>query len=259
MAAPTSGSRSTARNGIINGSGGRVPGSWRNRIHRNNERPWHRSCRDGVTANDAGDIDAGGNNLQNFPVLVGRHELGWPHDTVTADVSSFASGSYHARVLCQRQLRRLGTRRRRAFSVGVFRGIVAPAGPQTFVLSRRSRPAASSRRLPPTPATARRSSRRACRSIRGRIVLVSNTNDSGPGSLRQAILAANAAPGTQTINFNIPGAGAGLAGGDRPCVRASRRSRSRSSLTAGRSPGYITRPRRDQRHRPSHLGRTRRA
>src|SRR6266511_653262 len=36
---------------------------------------------------------------------------------------------------------------------------------------------------------------------------VTNTNDSGPGSLRQAILDANAAPGADTIAFNIPEAG----------------------------------------------------
>ena len=36
---------------------------------------------------------------------------------------------------------------------------------------------------------------------------VTNTNDSGPGSLRQAILDANAAMGLDTITFNIPGAG----------------------------------------------------
>ena len=36
---------------------------------------------------------------------------------------------------------------------------------------------------------------------------VVNTADSGPGSLRQAILDANAAAGTNTIAFNIPGAG----------------------------------------------------
>lgn len=34
---------------------------------------------------------------------------------------------------------------------------------------------------------------------------VTNTGDSGPGSLRQAILDANATPGTETIAFNIPG------------------------------------------------------
>src|SRR5438128_1404125 len=36
---------------------------------------------------------------------------------------------------------------------------------------------------------------------------VDNTNDSGAGSLRQAILDANASPGPDTIDFNIPGAG----------------------------------------------------
>src|SRR5205814_5725954 len=37
--------------------------------------------------------------------------------------------------------------------------------------------------------------------------VVANTNDSGPGSLRQAILDANASPGPDTISFAISGAG----------------------------------------------------
>jgi titin len=37
--------------------------------------------------------------------------------------------------------------------------------------------------------------------------MVTNTLDTGPGSLRQAILDSNATPGTDTIAFNIPGAG----------------------------------------------------
>ena len=41
----------------------------------------------------------------------------------------------------------------------------------------------------------------------GATFAVTNTDDSGPGSLRQAILDANAAPGLDTIAFNIPGAG----------------------------------------------------
>ncbi len=36
---------------------------------------------------------------------------------------------------------------------------------------------------------------------------VTNTNDAGPGSLRQAILDANGSPGTDLIDFNIPGTG----------------------------------------------------
>jgi hypothetical protein len=39
------------------------------------------------------------------------------------------------------------------------------------------------------------------------VFTVTNVNDSGPGSLRQAILNANASPGADTINFNIPGGG----------------------------------------------------
>ncbi|HEX6182690.1 MAG TPA: FG-GAP-like repeat-containing protein [Pyrinomonadaceae bacterium] len=38
-------------------------------------------------------------------------------------------------------------------------------------------------------------------------LVVNNVNDSGAGSLRQAILDSNATAGTQTITFNIPGAG----------------------------------------------------
>jgi hypothetical protein len=37
--------------------------------------------------------------------------------------------------------------------------------------------------------------------------VVTNTMDSGPGSFRQAIIDANANPGLDSINFNIPGAG----------------------------------------------------
>jgi hypothetical protein len=41
----------------------------------------------------------------------------------------------------------------------------------------------------------------------GAIFIVTNTNDSGPGSLRQAIIDANNTPGTDTVTFNIAGAG----------------------------------------------------
>jgi len=39
------------------------------------------------------------------------------------------------------------------------------------------------------------------------VFTVTNVNDNGAGSLRQAILDANASPGADTINFNIPGSG----------------------------------------------------
>src|SRR5690349_902405 len=43
--------------------------------------------------------------------------------------------------------------------------------------------------------------------VRAAGFVVTNTNDSGAGSLRQAILDANANPGPDDITFNIPGAG----------------------------------------------------
>jgi titin len=42
------------------------------------------------------------------------------------------------------------------------------------------------------------------------VFMVTNTNDSGAGSLRQAILDSNATPGADSIAFNIPGAGSHL-------------------------------------------------
>ncbi|NQT14577.1 MAG: hypothetical protein HQ582_17605, partial [Planctomycetes bacterium] len=51
--------------------------------------------------------------------------------------------------------------------------------------------------------------RLALESLENRLLLstVTNTNDSGLGSLRQAILDANGTPGTDTIDFNIAGLG----------------------------------------------------
>ena len=47
----------------------------------------------------------------------------------------------------------------------------------------------------------------ACASANADTFTVTNTDDTGAGSLRQAILDANATAGADTINFNIPGAG----------------------------------------------------
>jgi hypothetical protein len=46
-----------------------------------------------------------------------------------------------------------------------------------------------------------------CPSAQGATYTVTNTNDSGVGSLRQAIISANTNPGPDTITFSIPGCG----------------------------------------------------
>ena len=51
----------------------------------------------------------------------------------------------------------------------------------------------------------------AASSLAGATFTVTNTNDSGAGSLRQAILDANANPGDDTIEFNVSGS-AGCSG-----------------------------------------------
>lgn len=70
----------------------------------------------------------------------------------------------------------------------------------------------ASRRPARRASTIRSNARRSVEPLEPRLLLsttftVTNTNDSGAGSLRQAILSANANPGADLINFNIPGTG----------------------------------------------------
>jgi hypothetical protein len=54
---------------------------------------------------------------------------------------------------------------------------------------------------------------------------VTSTADSGAGTLRQAIIDANAAAGADTINFSIAGAGPHSMGGHSRASRAHRSSK----------------------------------
>src|SRR4051812_8541632 len=70
----------------------------------------------------------------------------------------------------------------------------------------------TARRAPSRVPAARPGFRPRLEALEGRLApavfTVTNVNDSGAGSLRQAILSSNATPGLDTINFNVPGAGA---------------------------------------------------
>ena len=161
---------------------------------------------DGVTANDNPDADTGANNRQNFPTLLAA--INGPDTNVTYDTASFNGGLYTLQFYAQAACHPSGHGEGRDFrgSVGGIPGgssgsftLTSPAGLGWFVTATA------------TDAQGNTSEFSACIEVRppSPVVVVVNTNDSGLGSLRQAIINANATPGTQTISFNIPGAGPG--------------------------------------------------
>jgi hypothetical protein len=82
---------------------------------------------------------------------------------------------------------------------------------------------------------------------------VTSTGDAGPGSLRQAILSANAAPGPNTIAFNIGGAAQTITPlTPLPAVTTP------VVLDGTTQPGYHGSPLIQRRHRPQRPGQRRR-
>jgi len=165
----------------------------------------------GVTANDGGDPDTGANQLQNFPVLTvatnsasGTEIRGTlnsrPSTTYTLDfysnVGIETSGYGEGQVYLGS-----GTAATDAGSNVVF----VITGPATNLIGRYLTATATD----PFGNTSEFSASIPVASLLpGQTFTVVNTNDSGAGSLRQAILDANAAINSgDTILFAIPGAG----------------------------------------------------
>jgi parallel beta-helix repeat protein len=152
----------------------------------------------GVTANDAGDGDAGANNYQNFPVITDATNTS-SETQVSVDLSSFAGGSYTLQF----------------FSSATCDPGGYGEGEQLVATFLATAPGSGSFSLPLTPAghaitatatdtDGNTSEFSACAIVNGTVV--TNAGDSGAGSLRAAIANANSIPGTQTITFDIPGA-----------------------------------------------------
>ena len=158
----------------------------------------------GVTANDAGDADTGPNNLQNFPVIASAASNGV---TVTvqgtldstpntvfrielfngdSDPSGFGEGADPIGALNVTT----AANGQASFSLDVPAGVTA-------ITATASHPAGN---------TSEFSARRAV-TTGPQTLVVTSTSDSGPGTLRQAILTANATVALDTITFNIPGTG----------------------------------------------------
>ncbi len=165
----------------------------------------------GVTANDDGDPDTGANQLQNFPILAGvtnsvfgikilgslnsRPNSSYQVDFFASEVcdsSGHGQGQMHLGSLTVTT----GANSNGAIIVTITkdlagRYITATATDTNGNTSEFSPCVAAVSMVPPETFT------------------VTNTNDAGAGSLRQAILDANAhiADGPDTISFNIPGTG----------------------------------------------------
>jgi hypothetical protein len=177
-----------------------------NRIQRNsifaNAGPGIDLGSDLQTPNDPGDSDTGPNNLQNFPVMTSaQYDL--VNLTIQYSVDSTVAAS--------------------AYPLTVEFFIADPSGQgKTFIGSDTySTPqAVATASFVPTAnvaatdnivATATDASGNTSEfsfpatSVHQTKFIVTNTGDSGPGSLRQAILDANTEPGTETITFNITG------------------------------------------------------
>ncbi|MBS0658006.1 MAG: right-handed parallel beta-helix repeat-containing protein [Verrucomicrobia bacterium] len=165
---------------------------------------------DGITANDANDADTGANGLQNFPILSAA-EAYFAGLTLRGSLNSVASQVYRLEFFASPTCDSSGQGEGASF-VGSLDVTTDATGNvsfnQTFpvALAVGQVVTATATRL----ATGDTSEFSACRTVTALtlpVLTVTNTADSGPGSLRQALLDTNAAGAPRQIVFNIPGAG----------------------------------------------------
>jgi trimeric autotransporter adhesin len=165
----------------------------------------------GVTQNDASDGDNGANALQNFPVLQtgnvtasGTHVIG----TLNSSANSNFTIDFYSSDSCNDNGFGEGARYLGATSVSSD-----ASGNAFFNVALPLRAARGVVTATATDAAGNTSEFSACVTVGTELppeaYVVTNTNDSGPGSLRQAILDANEAftTGRNTIAFNVPGGG----------------------------------------------------
>ena len=165
---------------------------------------------DGITPNDPADTDAGPNSLQNFPIIATATSDG-SSTTITGTAFGIDSGivtlTFYVNAACDASgngegQQFLATLSGLGLGVGgsapftVTIGVPTALG-QVITATTRDHNGSTSEFSPCAAVTA----------PGGGALVVTNTNSSGPGSLNQAIQDANAAPGSDRITFNIPGAG----------------------------------------------------
>ncbi len=186
---------------VVSGTGNAIRG---NVIHSNNGLGIDLGT-NGVTANDNLDGDAGANNLQNFPVLTSVSTVGGV-TTVQGTLNSTPNTTFTVDIYASAGIDPTGSGEGGSYLITVPPVQTDALGNATFTVAL---PAAvpngqfiTATATNPTNSTSEFSAVR----LVGNLV-VTNTNATGPGSLRETLIAANLLPGHDLITFNIPGSG----------------------------------------------------
>ncbi|MEO1654459.1 MAG: right-handed parallel beta-helix repeat-containing protein, partial [Bacteroidota bacterium] len=174
---------------------------------------------DGVTANDNQDADTGPNGLQNFPVITSSTTSGGT-TTIVGTLNSTPSTTgfrieFFSNTVCNGDS--LGNTQTAQNGEGeTFLGFTTvntdSNGDASFSVPLSLR-VADGAFITATATDSNGNTSEFAMCVTNTVnvptptFVVSNTNDSGAGSLRQAILDANASNGKDTITFNIPGNG----------------------------------------------------
>ncbi|MDB5349721.1 MAG: Na-Ca exchanger/integrin-beta4 [Planctomycetota bacterium] len=157
---------------------------------------------DGITPNDSGDGDTGANNLQNSPFLKGAAVSG-----ATVNVSGTIdtqAGTYTLQFFDNALRDPSGFGEGQRFLTQIMIVVTAPAAPVDFTVTFPTS-ALLGGQISATATDPKGNTSEFSNDLG--LFTVINTDDSGFGSLQQAILNANAVTGTDTIDFNIAGTG----------------------------------------------------
>ncbi|HRE47736.1 MAG TPA: hypothetical protein PLD47_08425 [Aggregatilineales bacterium] len=166
---------------------------------------------DGVNANDLGDPDSGPNNLQNYPVITGITTLSLDQVTISATLNSLASTSFRIEYFSSAACDTSGNGEGQTFrnSIVVSTDATGNVSFNIQVPINHDEPYYTLTAIQASGGASvvgNTSEFSACATYIGDTFTVVNTNDSGAGSLREAITNANANTNHSRILFNIPGA-----------------------------------------------------
>jgi trimeric autotransporter adhesin len=157
----------------------------------------------GVTANDAGDGDTGANGLQNFPVLATAIVSGGT-TTITGTLNTLANADIRIEFFSNDAADGSGNGEGQTFLTAIT---TSTDGSGNYTINEAIAQDLTGKFI---TATVTRVTTGDTSEFSGAIevladpLVVTNTNDSGVGSLRNAINFANSNPGADTITFNIP-------------------------------------------------------